>query len=377
MIEQDDDLIIKANLAHQRAMPMTRLLDCGMGNADATRLHISTSAGEPWDMVAEAIASERLSQADRAEADGNVVTAGEARQRGIAALVFAQMAFNFDEPRKVELYRQLVAACRKLAPVFDLPFERVETGFAEKCLVGWLVRPVGGKASGTVILFGGQSGWGIAYLPIARELARRGLATVLAEGPGQGETRIEQGLYLQAKVEAAFSRWVDFISSDPNLGIPGIWGNSYGGLWAARTASSDRRIRACCVNGSFARPGILPFRTAFEQSAAMVGTQDRATIEAIMESLHLSPERDRITCPLLVLHGGADPLVAMDDQQPFLDAADGEATLHVWPDGEHTIYNHSFERTSLVADWFAARLDGRLRGVGNNATFNEETLPGK
>lgn len=352
-----EDSVIKANLAHQRAMPLTRLLDCGMDPGDARRLHARISEGEPWDAVAETIATERLQHADRAEAEGNIVTAGEARQRGIAALVYAQMAFNFDEPRKVALYRRLVAACRKLTPVFGLPFERVETGYSGKSLIGWLVRPASGSANGTVILFGGQSGWGIAYLPIARELARRGLATLLAEGPGQGETRIEQGLYLQAGVEAAYSRWVDVILDDPSLGAPGIWGNSYGGLWAARTAGSDSRIRACCVNGSFAHPAILPFRTAFEQSAAMIGTEDRAMIEAVMEKLRFDPARDRIACPLLVLHGGADPLVALEDQQPFLDAATGEAALRVWPDGEHTIYNHSFERTALVGDWFAARLD--------------------
>lgn len=351
-----EDAAVKANLAHQRAMPMTRLLDCGMDPGDATRLHSLTAAGEPWDIVAEAIATERLQLAEQAEAEGNLVTAGEARRRGIAALVFAQMAFNFDEPRKVALYRSLIAACQAFARVSDLPFERVETGFSGKNLIGWLVRPAGGKARGAVILFGGQSGWGIAYLPIARELARRGLATLLAEGPGQGETRIEQGLYLQPGIEAAFSRWVDFILADASLGMPGIWGNSYGGLWAAHTASSDSRIRACCVNGSFARPGILPFRTAFEQSAAMIGSQDRAAIETVMEKLRFDPARDRIACPLLVLHGGADPLVTLEDQQPFLDAAAGEANLRIWPDGEHTIYNHSFERTALAADWFAARL---------------------
>lgn len=358
MTEDNMDPVIKANIAHQRAMPLTRLLDCGMDSADATRLHLLTSAGKPWDMAAETIASERLEQAERAEADGNIVTASEAQQRGIAALVFAQMAFNFDEPRKVSLYGKLVAACRKLESVSDFPFERIETDFVNKKLVGWLVRPASRKATGTVILFGGQSGWGIAYLPIAKELARRGLATILAEGPGQGETRIEHGLYLQPKIEAAFSRWVDFVANDPDLGLAAIWGNSYGGLWAARTASCDSRIRACCVNGSFAQPGILPYRTAFEQSAAMIGTRDRASIEAIMESLRFDPERDTITCPLLVLHGGADPLVALYDQQPFLDAAEGEAVLHVWPDGEHTLYNHSFERTSLAADWFAERLGG-------------------
>lgn len=355
------DPVVKANLAHQRAMPMTRLIDCGMDHADASRLHSRTSAGEAWDEVAEAIAVERLIEAERAEAEKHTVTAAEARQRAIAALVFAQMAFNFDEPRKVKLYRDLVVACQKLAPVFDLPFNRVEADFGGRKLIGWLVRPAKSIASGTIILFGGQSGWGIAYLPLARELARRGLATLLAEGPGQGETRIEQGLYLQPGVEGAFSGWVDFILADPTMGAPGIWGNSYGGLWAARTASHDHRIRACCINGSFASPGILPFRTAFEQSAAMIGSQDRTVIEAVMAKLRFDPTRHRIDCPLLVLHGGADPLVTLADQQPFLDAATGEARLHVWPDGEHTIYNHSFERTALVGDWFAVQLgrDGR------------------
>jgi hypothetical protein len=50
-------------------------------------------------------------------------------------------------------------------------------------------------------------------------------------------------------------------------------------------------------------------------------------------------------------------LVRLEDQQPFLDAAvNPDATLRVWDDGEHTIYNHAAERTAFVADWFAQRL---------------------
>ncbi|MBU3062359.1 lysophospholipase [Nocardia sp. NEAU-G5] len=68
----------------------------------------------------------------------------------------------------------------------------------------------------------------------------------------------------------------------------------------------------------------------------------------------------RLRCPLLVLHGGRDPIVELADQRPFVDAADtGDATLQVWDDGEHTIYNHSAERTAVVADWFAARFSVR------------------
>ncbi|MCW5719798.1 MAG: hypothetical protein KIS86_01510 [Devosia sp.] len=358
-MQDDQTAIAKANAAHQRAMSMPRLLDYGLDFADATALFARSNAGEPWDAVAAERGRVRLARADLAEAEGRCLSASEERQRGIAALVFAQMAFNFDIPEKRMLYRELTGACQALARVSDRPFSRREISFGDKHLIGWLLRPSTSGANGTVILFGGQTGWGVAYLPIAQALARRNLATLLIEGPGQGETRIEQGIYLDVDIDAAFSACVDTILDDPTLGAPGIWGNSYGGLFAARTAAHDSRIVACCVNGSFAKPGILPFRSAFEQSAAMLGTEDHDAIEANFARLRFEPATMPIHCPLLVLHGGADPLVNLADQQPFLDAATGEATLETWPEGDHTIYNHSFDRTTLAADWFAARLTAR------------------
>lgn len=348
---------VKLISALQRAMPMTRLLDYGMDHADAVELFERTSAGEPWDEAAEALAKRRLKRASEAELAGHLITSSEDLAKGIAGLIFAQMAFNFDVPRKRSLYRDLVEACRKLCRVYDFPLDRVEVPFVGANLIGWLVRPSTKTARGTVVVFGGQSGWGMAYLPAARALAKRGLATLLAEGPGQGETRIEHSVYLDVDVPAAYEAFVTHISQDSTLGAPGIWGNSYGGLWAAKTAARDTRIAACCVNGSFAQPRVLPFRTAFEQSAAMLGTEDESVINRNFARMSFDPRKDRIVCPLLVLHGGNDPLVQLTDQEPFLDAAvTTDKTLQIWPDGEHTIYNHGSDRTSMVADWFMSRL---------------------
>ena len=58
---------------------------------------------------------------------------------------------------------------------------------------------------------------------------------------------------------------------------------------------------------------------------------------------------------LLVLHGGADPLITLEQQTVFLELSE-HSSLRVWEDGEHTMYNHSTERTELVGDWFRARL---------------------
>jgi alpha-beta hydrolase superfamily lysophospholipase len=347
-----------ATLALQRAMPMTRLLDCGMDYADAARLLQRTSEGHAWDLEAESLAAAQLARAASAAQRGQMATALDCQAWGIANLVFAQMALNFDTPRKRALYQQLAQASRQLAQWSGKQIERVELPFVGAHLIGWLVRPQVDKILGTVVLFGGQSGWGMAYLPIARALARRGVATLLAEGPGQGETRLTQGIYLDIDVTGAYQQFVSYAANDPSLGAVGIWGNSIGGLWAAKTAAADARIQACCVNGAFAHPRLLPFRTFTEQAAAMLGNEDQAAIQRNFDRLRLRPGHDRIACPLLVLHGGEDPLIALEDQQPFLDAASSDkVTFKAWPDGEHTLYNHANERTQLVADWFAEHFE--------------------
>ncbi|MGH3585618.1 MAG: alpha/beta hydrolase family protein, partial [Pseudonocardia sp.] len=165
---------------------------------------------------------------------------------------------------------------------------------------------------------------------------------------------------LDVDVRAAYSALVTYVRDRGELGPRvGLWGNSFGGLFAATTAASDPRVAAVCVNGAPARPRLLDFRTFAEQAGAMLGTTDPAAIQRNFDRL-AHTDTDRIGCPLLVLHGGADPLITPADQQPFLDAATHPSTtLRTWKDGEHTMYNHADERTAYVADWFADTLGGR------------------
>jgi alpha-beta hydrolase superfamily lysophospholipase len=114
------------------------------------------------------------------------------------------------------------------------------------------------------------------------------------------------------------------------------------------------------VNGAPAVPTVPEFRTAREQLSAVAGTDERGRLTAVMDSLRFDPDKHRITCPLLLLHGTQDPLVRYEDQEPFLRAADpATSTVRIWPDGEHTLYNHAAERDALTGDWFVDRLAGR------------------
>jgi alpha-beta hydrolase superfamily lysophospholipase len=359
-----------------RAMSPTRMLDYGMEYGDVLELQRLTGTGTPWDVAADELGERHLRRAASAAQDERAVTAREAYRAAIACLVFAQMTFNFDGDRKRALYARLVAAVaaasgtayasgtapaavRATGAPPPPRIEPVELPFAGGRMFGWLMAPRG-PVSGTVIVFGGQSGWGPAYIRQADALNRRGLAALLAEGPGQGWTRLDGHVLLDVDVRAAYSAFVSHVIAQESLGPVGLWGNSNGGLFAGTTAASDSRVAAVCVNGGPARPRLLPFRSYVEQAAAMLGNADPEAIQNNFDRIALRPD-DRIECPVLVLHGGQDPLIAADEQQPFLDAAahHGDATLRVWDDGEHTIYNHSAERSAYVADWFAAKLAGR------------------
>jgi alpha-beta hydrolase superfamily lysophospholipase len=215
-------------------------------------------------------------------------------------------------------------------------------------------------ATGAVIVLGGLSGWGAAYWPIADALAARGVAALLVEGPGQGLPRLRDGLVVGPDVHEGYSLFVDMLLARPDVHGPiGIWGNSFGGLFAALTAARDDRLAACCVNGAPAAPTVPEFRTAREQIFAAVGTDDETRARQVLDALRFDPSVERLTCAVLVLHGGADPLATLDDQRPFYEAGSPvDATLRIWDDGEHTIYNHAAERNSYAADWFADRLAG-------------------
>lgn len=338
-----------------RAMSPERMVDGGMAAADVRRLRAATDAGTPWDAAAVAIAEDRAAAAEKALADGHVTTARQAFRWSAAALLFAQMAFNDDSAHRAGLYERFTATVARAGALAEPAWEKVALPFGAGTLSGWLVRPPG-PARGTVIVLGGQSGWGATYLRTADALVERGLAAFLVEGPGQGETRMSGGVLLDVDVRAAYSTFVDHVLADPTLGgHVGIWGNSMGGLFAGTTAASDPRIAAVCVNGAPARPRLLGFRTFDEQAAAMLGTTDLTAVQANFDRIALQPG-DRIAGAVLVVHGGEDPIVSREEQEPFLAAAVGEASLREWADGDHTIYRYGEERTAFVCDWFADHL---------------------
>ena len=346
--------------AARRALPMQRVVGNGMDHDDAARVHALAAEGVRWTEAAEAVGGNRLALAEAALAANHAVSARAHFWHAAAALRFAQSPLVFDTPRKVDLYRRQRDAFSRGAALALPPYEKVTVPFGGGLLHGWLMRPPGSTRPPSVMLFGGADGWREEYHDAGRALVERGMAALLLDGPGQGETRILGGLHLLAGVERAFSAAVGFLQDDNRVGDRvGIWGNSLGGCFAARTASADPDVAACCVNGGTWLPGevLAVFPRFIDRFRAMTGEAGADAARAILEAHTLPAADNRIACPLLVLHGTADPLFPPERARELAAAApSSDKRLVLWDEGDHCLYNHTSEKHALAADWFADRL---------------------
>lgn len=347
----------KTNEALLRAVPCSRMRDYGVHAEDvaAWMAALAESPARPWHQIGESLAEARRELALAAQAQGKT-NAARAEWLACAALLqCAQLAFHHDESRKHDLYEAAWEAFRQGLTLLPTAQE-LSISVPGRFLHGWAVLPHEFRARAAVVLVGGLSGWGPVYFSMAQALAARGVMAILAEGPGQGLPRLRHGLTLSAARMALFGRFLD-VAQELGARRLGVWGNSFGGLFAAHMAVSDARVLAVCINGAPMRPEVPEFRTAREQMAALTGCHRPRDLAAAIAALTLCPDRHSTDAAMLVLEGGSDPLVPVGSQAEFFKLTSNVVQdLFHWEDGEHTIYNHAAERNARAADWFAQQL---------------------
>ena len=162
------EVLDPAVAALHRAMPYTRLVDCGMNPADARVLLAATTAGQAWAEVAGELARDRSAAVQSALAAGHRLTAAQSARWAAGAALFAQMADNEDTPRKRRLYRRYVDLVSQVADLSEPALERGELPYRDGRLVGWLGLPPSGRAAATVVLWGGLSAVRPTFAPPMR-----------------------------------------------------------------------------------------------------------------------------------------------------------------------------------------------------------------
>ena len=352
----------KALDAALRALPLQRLVGNGMDFSDAVALHHMAEEGVPWTAASTFLGEGNLVRGRHAESIGSVRSARDHYRHASACFRFGQSTLFFDDDEKRALYSRALDAFAAGSRLDDPITEKLEVECGDATISGWLMRPVGTTIGPVVIIFGGADGWREEYHSGARYLIDRGVGAFLVDGPGQGETRILRNHYLTAPPEEAYALVADFLIARSLATRVGIWGNSLGGNFAARTASLHEGIAACCVNGGAAEPiEVLDrFPRFIDRICAMMGQRDHEQARSLMAALDMAGTAHGIRCPLLVVHGGQDRIFSIGNALSICEKASSEdKTALIWDDGDHCIYNHSHEKHSLIADWFAARLSAQ------------------
>ena len=295
--------------------------------------------------------------AEGAEAAGRTVTAGEAWRRAALCWHWGKFVFT-DHPEEQRAAHERTVACfRRGAGTLSPPAEPVRVPYAGSTLAAYLRIPPG-EPGPVVIMIPGLDSVKEELQATAEYMLRRGLAVIAIDGPGQGEAEYE------FPIEPAYERVVtavaDYLKGRDDLDPDrlGVFGVSLGGYYAARSAAYEPRVRAAVdLAGPYRWDqdwDALPSqtRTTFQ---ARSGAASPAQARERAAALTLEDAAARITCPLLVVHGGRDRLIPAYHAERLAREAPG-AELMLYPDGSHGVTNHAFESRAAMADWLAARL---------------------
>ena len=189
---------------------------------------------------------------------------------------------------------------------------------------------------------------------------RRGMATFVVDGPGQGESEFAHHLTpawedVAASIVATLAT-VDGVDTD-RVAVVGV---SLGGYYAARAAARTPGLRAgVSLGGCYSMAESWPNLSFLSRQAFQVrtGAADEAAALANAEPFGLAscpPERD---IPFLVVHGERDRLFDLDQARKLVAHFGERGELVLEPEGNHVLHNLGYRIRPQAADWVLRQLD--------------------
>jgi 2,6-dihydroxypseudooxynicotine hydrolase len=293
-----------------------------------------------------------------AEQDGLLGTAGGAWRRAALCWHWGKFVFSDHPSEQRAAHERAVSCFRRGAGTLSPPAELVAIPYGEVSLAGYLRVPLGLARPPVVIMIPGLDSVKEELQATAEYLLFRGLAVLAIDGPGQGES--EYHLVIEPAYERVTTAAVDFLRARPDVDAErlAVFGVSLGGYYAARSVAYEPRLRAgvgLCGPYRFDLDwdSLPPQTRATFQLRSGAATDVEARERA--GALTLEKAAERITRPLLVVHGGKDRLIPPYHAERLAQEAPG-AELVMDPDGNHGLTNHAYESRSRIADWLAAQL---------------------
>ncbi|HWA36686.1 MAG TPA: alpha/beta fold hydrolase [Burkholderiales bacterium] len=293
---------------------------------------------------------------------------------------------RFLQPKSAGLedFRRGVECFRDAARAMTRPrIEHVEVPYEGKSLPAILVHAEGapgGRVPAMVFFDGFDITKEMQYFKGVPDLAARGIACLIVDGPGNGESVRFRGLYLHHETErygtAAYEYLAGRSEIDPaRIGVMAI---SLGGYYAPRAAAFERRF-ACCVAWGAQWDYHETWKKRFERidagrSAAisvpwqhLLWILDASSREQALEKLkgfRLDGVVQRIQCPFLMMHGEGDEQIPLAVAQKCFDSVGSTVkTMKIFSRAEGGYHHCQIDNLSVgvayMWDWVAGTLEGR------------------
>ena len=294
-----------------------------------------------------------------AERLGRAVSAAAAYQRAAWCYHLGKFLWFEDLALHATLRDQAVAVYRRTLPHLDPPAERLDIPFEGHIIPGHLRRPKGVTTPPLVLIVPGLDSSKEEMFSIEDEFLRRGMATLSIDGPGQSENSVD--FAIRPNWETVITPVLDHIADiglDSTFGLIGLMGISMGAIYGPRAAAHEPRLNAVVgLAGPYNLGECWDALNPLTRGGYVFYTKSANEEDAREKAygLNLHGVLEQVTQPLLVIHGARDRLFPPEQAERIAREAPN-ATLLMYPDGNHVCNNIAYKYRPVMADWMSEQL---------------------
>lgn len=309
---------------------------------------------EDWYTEWYAIGEKKEKIAEDSLKDGHEVSARQAFMHAYNYYRLSYFYMSNKDERKKSTYVKGYNAFKKAAALLSPKPEYIEIPYQGKKLEGIFFPASVTEPAPLLIFIGGIDGQKEeAYFVGVQEMQQRGIHVLAIEGPGQAGALILEQIPVIADYEKPVGLFIDRMSGYENVDKRriGILGRSFGGYIAPRAAAFDERIKACVVWGAYfdmyenIEPRAVDLNEAFKE---MMMIEDDQQFAQEARKYSLDGIVEKIKCPLLIVHGAADPMTPAWNAERTYEQAKCEKTLKMFKLGEPGAGHCTHDAPSIV-----------------------------
>ncbi len=346
----------KGRVSPELEMLYHRILRLGVSYGDFKKLKANPLDFESWAAELSHFAKGYENAADDAWQQGKIVSAMEWWRKAADYFHNAQLFLPYS-PAKIRLRKQSQGNFFKMMQLYTPKADRINISFQNMKLPGYL--RVSKPGAPIVILINGlDSSKEVELFYFAEVFLKRGISTLCIDFPGQGE--LFGVTKMNADIEVVNSAIVDFIIKQciADSEKIGIFGVSFGGHLAIRSAALDKRIKACiCLGSFFDASALLSFYPAVHAAfCTQFGIQDQTELQNLYGNLSLAPFAGKMTRPLLVIHGDKDDIFDVSQAKKIHAWASGPKELWIFEGAEHVCSSCFDLLLPQMGDWMVEQL---------------------